>query len=41
MLNGDGLSAELLEEAAVPKADAVLAVTDDDKTNLLLYGKLS
>ena len=35
MLNGDGLSAELLEEAAVPTADAVLAVTDDDKTNIL------
>lgn len=35
VLNGDGLSAELLEEAAVPRADAVLAVTDDDKTNIL------
>lgn len=35
VLNGDGLSAELLEEAAVPTADAVLAVTDDDKTNIL------
>lgn len=35
VLNGDGLSAELLEEAAVPIADAVLAVTDDDKTNIL------
>ena len=35
VLNGDGLSAELLEEAAVPSADAVLAVTDDDKTNIL------
>ncbi|MBP8930690.1 MAG: Trk system potassium transporter TrkA [Paracoccus sp.] len=35
VLNGDGLSAELLEEAAVPKADAVLAITDDDKTNIL------
>lgn len=35
VLNGDGLSAEILDEAAVPQADAVLAVTDDDKTNIL------
>lgn len=35
VLNGDGLSAELLEEASVPTSDAVLAVTDDDKTNIL------
>lgn len=35
VLNGDGLSSELLEEAGVPRADAVLAVTDDDKTNIL------
>lgn len=35
VLNGDGLSAELLDEAAVPAADAVLTVTDDDKTNIL------
>ena len=35
VLNGDGLSAELLEEAGVPTTDAVLAVTDDDKTNIL------
>lgn len=35
VLNGDGLSAEILDEAAVSKADAVLAVTDDDKTNIL------
>lgn len=35
VLNGDGLSAELLEEAGVPLTDAVLAVTDDDKTNIL------
>ncbi|MBM3603837.1 MAG: Trk system potassium transporter TrkA [Alphaproteobacteria bacterium] len=35
VLNGDGLSAELLDEAGVPQADAVLAVTDDDKTNIL------
>jgi len=35
VLNGDGLSAEILAEAGVAEADAVLAVTDDDKVNLL------
>lgn len=35
VLNGDGLSSELLEEAAVGKADAVLTLTDDDKVNIL------
>ena len=35
VLNGDGLDMELLAEAGVDRADAVLAVTDDDKTNLL------
>jgi len=35
VLNGDGLSMELLNEANIEHADAVLAVTDDDKTNLL------
>jgi len=35
VLNGDGLNAELLQEANIEKADAVLTVTDDDKTNLL------
>ncbi|MEM9342983.1 MAG: Trk system potassium transporter TrkA [Pseudomonadota bacterium] len=35
VLNGDGLSRELLNEAGVDRADALLAVTDDDKTNLL------
>ncbi|MEO1640351.1 MAG: Trk system potassium transporter TrkA [Pseudomonadota bacterium] len=35
VLNGDGLEAALLEEANITSADAVLAVTDDDKTNLL------
>ncbi len=35
VLNGDGLNASLLEEANVATADAVLAVTDDDKTNML------
>jgi trk system potassium uptake protein TrkA len=35
VLNGDGLNSALLEEANIATADAVLAVTDDDKTNLL------
>ena len=35
VLNGDGLSAELLDEADIQHADAVLAVTEDDKTNIL------
>ncbi|MEM6375427.1 MAG: Trk system potassium transporter TrkA, partial [Pseudomonadota bacterium] len=35
VLNGDGLDTQLLSEANISKADAVLAVTDDDKTNLL------
>ncbi|MCB1362998.1 MAG: Trk system potassium transporter TrkA [Rhodobacteraceae bacterium] len=35
VLNGDGLDAALLNEAGVARADAVLAVTDDDKTNML------
>ncbi|MEM7439040.1 MAG: Trk system potassium transporter TrkA [Pseudomonadota bacterium] len=35
VLHGDGLDMELLEEANLEKSDAILAVTDDDKTNLL------
>ena len=35
ILNGDGLDLSLLEEANIGQADAMLAVTDDDKTNLL------
>lgn len=35
VLHGDGLDAELLSEAGVERADAILAVTDDDKTNIL------
>ncbi|SEW08668.1 trk system potassium uptake protein TrkA [Cognatiyoonia koreensis] len=35
VLHGDGLSSVLLEEAGISTADAVLVVTDDDKTNLL------
>lgn len=36
VLNGDGMDSDLLMEAAVDRADAILAVTDDDKTNLLV-----
>ncbi|MFC3616310.1 Trk system potassium transporter TrkA [Lutimaribacter marinistellae] len=35
VLHGDGLDASLLAEAGIARADAMLAVTDDDKTNLL------
>ncbi|MEM6760585.1 MAG: Trk system potassium transporter TrkA [Pseudomonadota bacterium] len=35
VLNGDGLDVALLDEAGVARADAMLAVTDDDKTNML------
>ncbi len=35
VLNGDGLDMNLLEEANLHSADALLALTDDDKTNLL------
>ena len=35
VLNGDALDSALLSEAGIERADAVLAVTDDDKTNLL------
>jgi len=35
VLNGDALDADLLAEAGVGEADAILAVTDDDRTNLL------
>ncbi|MEP5153429.1 Trk system potassium transporter TrkA [Planktotalea sp.] len=35
VLHGDGLDVSLLAEANIKRADAVLAVTDDDKTNML------
>lgn len=35
VLNGDGLDAGLLAEAGIARADAMLAITDDDKTNML------
>lgn len=36
VLNGDGMDIDILMEASIDRADAVLAVTDDDKTNLLV-----
>ncbi len=36
VLHGDGMDMDLLNEAAIDRADAILAVTDDDKTNLLV-----
>ena len=35
VLNGDGLDRSLMIEAGIDRADAMLAVTDDDKTNML------
>lgn len=35
VLHGDGLDPALLAEANIDRVDAVLAVTDDDKTNML------
>jgi trk system potassium uptake protein len=35
VLNGDGLSPDILAEAGIDRADAVLSVTDDDKVNIL------
>ncbi len=35
ILNGDGLDPILLKEANISQADTVLAITDDDKVNLL------
>ena len=36
VLNGDGLDQATLVEAGAEKADAILAVTEDDRTNLLV-----
>jgi len=36
VLHGDGLDLDLLAEANIDRADAVMALTDDDKTNLLV-----
>jgi trk system potassium uptake protein TrkA len=35
VLHGDGLDMDLLREAGVERADVVLCLTDDDKTNML------
>ncbi|THD83068.1 Trk system potassium transporter TrkA [Aliigemmobacter aestuarii] len=35
VLHGDGMDMDILQEASIDRADAVLAVTDDDKTNML------
>ncbi|AAV95354.1 Trk system potassium transporter TrkA [Ruegeria pomeroyi] len=35
VLHGDGMDAGLLAEAGIARADAMLAVTDDDRTNML------
>ena len=35
VLFGDGLNSHLLAEAGIDRTDAILAVTDDDKTNIL------
>ena len=35
VLHGDAMDADLLDEARISKTDAVLLLTDDDKTNLL------
>ncbi|RMD89068.1 MAG: Trk system potassium transporter TrkA [Alphaproteobacteria bacterium] len=39
VLNGDGLDLDVLQEAGIDRADAILAVTDDDKTNLLVCAR--
>jgi trk system potassium uptake protein TrkA len=35
VLNGDALNGELLAEAGIAEADAIVALTNDDRTNLL------
>ncbi len=35
VLHGDGMDVDILKEAGISRADAILAVTDDDKVNLL------
>ncbi len=36
VLHGDGMDMDILMEASIDRADAVLAVTDDDRTNMLV-----
>ncbi|MEM7493713.1 MAG: Trk system potassium transporter TrkA [Pseudomonadota bacterium] len=40
VINGDGLSRDILDEAGIAGADILIAVTNDDKTNMLI-GKLA
>ena len=35
VLNGDGMDSDILSEAGIDSSDALLAVTEDDKTNIL------
>lgn len=35
VLQGDGMASDLMAEAGLPRADAVLTLTDDDRTNVL------
>ncbi|HBJ91451.1 MAG TPA: Trk system potassium transporter TrkA [Hyphomonadaceae bacterium] len=35
IIHGDGLNPEILQEAGIDKADAVISLTNDDKVNLL------
>ena len=39
VLHGDGLDIDLLEEAGIRGADAIISVTDDEKTNLLVSAR--
>lgn len=43
VMYGDGLNSDILEEAGIDQADAILALTDDDKTNILaaVRGKMA
>jgi trk system potassium uptake protein TrkA len=36
VLNGDGLDQDLLEEANIASTDMILALTDDDETNIII-----
>ena len=36
VLNGDGLDGDILAESNIERSDAIVAVTDDDKTNILV-----
>ena len=36
VLNGDGLDQDLLDEAGISSTDMILALTDDDETNIIV-----